>query len=100
MVDQKDVNPSTIISEINSQIKQFSFDDDKLSRLYKLINDYRQNCVIENRLPLVDKPSYDPSKLMNIKFSPSQIATYFFGNKLVFVLNVLFGLTLTMKATL
>lgn len=94
LVDQKDVNPSTIISEINSQIKQFSFDDDKLSRLYKLINDYRQNCVIENRLPLVNKPSYDPSKLMNIKFSPSQIATYFFGNKLVFVLNVLFGLNI------
>lgn len=92
--DQKDVNPSTLISEMNSQVRQFAFSDDKLSRLYNLINDYRQNYVIENSLPLVDKPIYNPITLINKKYSPSQFASYFFGNKLAFILNVLFGLNI------
>ncbi|NLB48722.1 MAG: hypothetical protein GX813_02625, partial [Erysipelotrichia bacterium] len=93
-VDQKDVNPTSYITNYKGLVTEFTFKDDYLSRLHNLISDYQNNCLIENILPLVKRPNYDFKRLLDKKYSPSRLATYFFGHKLVFVFNELFGLNL------
>lgn len=97
LADQKDLNPSTFISNLltkHSLAEEKGFGDDKLSQLHYLINDYQSNYLVRNDLAEVKHPKYDYSILRKKKFSPSQIANYFFGNKLLFILSVLLDINI------
>ena len=92
--DLKNINPSSVISKnVDPEtISEFTYKNDKLNINVSLIDKYNDGYAsnpINNHIPVV----YDPKALLDKSYSPSQFEG-FFTNKLVFVLNSMFGINL------
>ena len=94
-IDNKSVNPSSIIFNINSVfIPEFSYVNDALINNADLIRDFNNGIL---SAPSINRAllTYDPKKILNKTFSPSSFLNFFIEEKrLDFLLSVILGLSI------
>ena len=94
VIDNKNINPSSIIQELNISPTEFSYEDDVLSANNKIISDYNKGIV-----SLPDNThtayQYDPSLILSKDYKPSEFNKYFIEEyKLGFILNSIFDISI------
>ena len=93
VIDTKLANPSSIIYQLNSgDISEFSWEDDQLSLNASLINEFNANALSETQIKDNSGYQYNPKVLLEKAYSPSSFGD-FFNNKLAFVFQNIFGIS-------
>lgn len=95
VIDNKNINPSSIIQELNISVEEFSYDKDALSMNNKVISDYNNGILsLPNNTHVPYQ--YDSSLILGKDYKPSEFNKYFIDeNKLNFILNYIFGISIS-----
>ena len=94
VIDNKNINPSSVIQELNVSPTPFTYEQDVLTANNKIVSDYNKGIISipNNTHPLY---TYDPSLILDKDYKPSDFNKYFIEeNKLNFILNYIFDITI------
>ena len=95
VIDNKDINPSSVIQELDDNPQEFSYDKDLLSANNKIISDYNKGIIsLPNNTHV--SYNYDSSLILGKDYKPSEFYKYFVDDyKLSFILNYIFDINIS-----
>ena len=95
VIDNKNINPSSVIQELNIKPDEFSYEKDKLSANNIVISNYNQG-VISTPDNTHNAYQYDSSLILGKDYKPSEFNKYFIDEfKLSFILNYIFDVDIS-----
>lgn len=94
LIENKNINPSSVIQDLGVAVEEFSYAKDVLSPNTNIINGFNQGgySLTNNTHALY---SYNPNIVLNKEFRPSEFNNYFVDEyKLSFIIKYIFGVSI------